>query len=95
MTTITHKLPTAVQAGHIPGTSRRDLPGSDENRRDLSRKSDLMRGAFALLRDTPAQDPAYRPTCQAGNVQRLIWAELLTAGLSFVRVCNPQALATH
>jgi uncharacterized protein (TIGR02391 family) len=50
-------------SGHIPGTSRRDLLRNDENHRDLSRRSDRMRGAFALVRETLAQDPAYRPTC--------------------------------
>ena len=43
-----------------PGTSRRDLPKNDENRRDLSRRSDRMPSAFALVRETPAQDPAYK-----------------------------------
>jgi hypothetical protein len=50
-----------VEVGHIPGTLRRYLPRSDENRRDLSRRSDRIRGAFALVRETLAQDPAYRP----------------------------------
>ena len=38
---------------------RRDLSRSDENRRDLSRRSDGMRCAFALVREMLAQD---RPT---------------------------------
>ncbi len=51
----------AIAVGHIPGTSCRDLSRNDENRRDLSRRSDHMRGAFAMVRETLAQDPAYRP----------------------------------
>src|SRR5438067_11282531 len=35
--TIGHELLAVVVIGHISGTSRRDLPRSDENRRDLSR----------------------------------------------------------
>jgi hypothetical protein len=50
-------------SGHIPGTLRRDLPGNDENRRDLNRTSNRMRGAFVMVREMLAQDPAYRPTC--------------------------------
>ena len=49
-------------SGRIPGTSRRDLPRNDENRRDLNRTSNRMRGVFALVSETLAQDPAYRPT---------------------------------
>ena len=45
-------------SGHIPGTSRRDLLRNDENHRDLSRRSDRMRGAFAPVREMLAQDPA-------------------------------------
>jgi hypothetical protein len=41
----------ASWSGHIPGTSRRDLPRSNENHRDLSRRSDRMRGAFAPVRE--------------------------------------------
>jgi hypothetical protein len=52
---------TTVAVGHIPGTLRRDLPRTDENHRDLSRRSDEVPAAFAMVRDTPAQDPAYRP----------------------------------
>jgi hypothetical protein len=48
-----------VEVGYIPGTLRRDLPRSDENRRDLSRRSHPARVAFALVRETLAQDPAY------------------------------------
>jgi len=47
-------------SGHIPGTSHRDLPRIDENRRDLNRTSDRMRRMFTMVRETPAQDPAYR-----------------------------------
>jgi hypothetical protein len=53
-----------VAVGHILGTSRRDLPRTDENRRDLSRRSEHMRDAFTMVRETSAQDPAHRPTCQ-------------------------------
>jgi hypothetical protein len=35
---------------------------STENRRDLGRRSDRIRGTFAKVRELPAQDPAYRPT---------------------------------
>jgi hypothetical protein len=60
-----------ITAGHIPGTSHCDLPRTVENRRDLNRKSNHMHGAFAMVSETGAQDPAYRPThpstwlCQA------------------------------
>jgi hypothetical protein len=50
-----------ARSGHISGTLRRDLPRTVENRRDLSRRSNDMRGTFAMVRQTPAQDPAYRP----------------------------------
>jgi hypothetical protein len=53
---------TAARSAHISGTLHRDLPRTVENRRDLSRKSDHMSGAFAMIRETLAQDPAYRPT---------------------------------
>ena len=53
---------TAGRAGHIRGTSPYDLSGSDENRRDLSRKSERMSPTFAMVRDSPARDPAHRPT---------------------------------
>jgi hypothetical protein len=49
-----------VAVGHIPGTSARDLPRTGENRRDLNRRLDRVHGTFAMLRETPAQDPAYR-----------------------------------
>ena len=62
ITTIGHELEAAVVVGHIPGTSRRDLPRTDEKRRDLSRRSDHMRDALAVVTETSAQDPAYRPT---------------------------------
>jgi hypothetical protein len=51
-----------VAVGHIPCTPPRDLPRTDENRRDLGRRSDRIRGTFAKVRELPAQDPAYRPT---------------------------------
>jgi hypothetical protein len=56
-------LVTAVAVGHISGTSHRDLPRNDENRRDLSHRSDHMHSAFAMVSETFAQDAAYRPTC--------------------------------
>ena len=37
-----HELQAATMVGHIPGTSRRDLPCNDENRRDFSRRSDAF-----------------------------------------------------
>ena len=49
-------------SGHIPGTPRRDLPRNSEKRRDLNRSSDSMHSAFALVRETLAQDPAYWPS---------------------------------
>jgi hypothetical protein len=61
-TTIDYELQAAATSGHIPGTSRRDLPRTDENSRDLGRRSDRIRSAFAEVRETLAQDPAYRPT---------------------------------
>jgi hypothetical protein len=51
-----------IAVGHIQGTSRRDLPRTDENRRDLSRRSGGMSGTFAMVGEKLAQDPAYRPT---------------------------------
>jgi hypothetical protein len=60
--TVSHELQAAALViGHIPGTSRRDLPRTDENCRDLSRRSDGMCSTFAMVRETLAQDPAYRP----------------------------------
>src|SRR5450755_2446132 len=49
-------------AGHIGATSPREPPGTDENRQDLSRRSDRVRGVFAVVRNISAPDPAYRPT---------------------------------
>jgi hypothetical protein len=51
-----------AHSGHIPGTSRRDLPRTVENRSDLNRRSEHMYGAFAVVSKTRTQDPAYRPT---------------------------------
>jgi hypothetical protein len=56
-----------VDTGHIGGTSAWDLPGSVENCRDLSRSSGSMPVTSAEVRSTPAQDPAYRPTCLPGR----------------------------
>jgi hypothetical protein len=47
----------AVGVGHIPGTSQRDLSRIDEKGRDLSRRSDDMHGAFAMVREALVQDP--------------------------------------
>ena len=46
---------------HIRGTSARDPPRNAENRQDLSSRSDDMPGTSTEVRDTLAQDPAYRP----------------------------------
>jgi hypothetical protein len=51
----------STDAGHIRGTSARDLPKSVENCRDLSLRPDGLAGASAKVRNTLAQDPAYRP----------------------------------
>ena len=48
--------------GHIGGTSPRDLLRTDENRRDLSRRSSHILSTSAMVRNTPAPDPASRPT---------------------------------
>jgi hypothetical protein len=40
----------------------RDLPGSNENYRDLIRRSDDISGTSIEVRSSPAQGPAYRPT---------------------------------
>src|SRR5204862_868326 len=47
--------------GHIGGTSHYDLARIDEKYRDLNRRSDRTSGMFAVVRDMPAPDPAYRP----------------------------------
>jgi hypothetical protein len=54
--------------GHVGGTSPRDLLRSDENSRDLSRRSDDKRDGSAKVSEACAQDPAYRPT-QSGQQQ--------------------------
>jgi hypothetical protein len=51
-----------MRAGHIGGTSARDLPRSAENRRDLIPRSGGTLCSFAKVSYTLAQDPAYRPT---------------------------------
>src|SRR5579863_9793246 len=60
--TVVPSLPPRPETGHIPGTSHRDSSRTDEKRRDLSRRSDHMYTTFAMVKDMPAQDPAYRPT---------------------------------
>jgi hypothetical protein len=50
------------QVGQISGTLRLDLSRNDENRQGLSRRLGPMRGAFDLVKEMLAQDPAYRPT---------------------------------
>ena len=50
----THRRP-----GHIGGTSPRDLLGSDENRRDLTCRSDDILVPSAKVSDLPALDPSY------------------------------------
>ena len=40
------------------GTSPRDLPGSDENHRDLNRRSDHLHSGFAVVTSMPARDTA-------------------------------------
>ena len=53
---------SGAHPGHIRGTSSRHPPGSVENCRDLNCRSGNMPTASAEVRDTQAQDPAYRPT---------------------------------
>jgi len=60
-TTIDYELQAAATSGHIPGTSHRDLLRNDEKRRDLIRRSSRIRGAFTMVKEMLAQDPAYRP----------------------------------
>jgi hypothetical protein len=50
--------------GHIRGTWLRDLSGNAKNCRHLSSRSDGMQGKSNEVRDSRAQDPAYRPTCK-------------------------------
>jgi hypothetical protein len=52
--------PTLVR--HIQGTSRRDLPASVENYRDLNSRSERVNPTFTMVRNLRALDPAYRPT---------------------------------
>jgi hypothetical protein len=54
--------PGTVLAGHISGTSRRDLPRNDENRRDLSHRSDRMHGASVLTAVIWHNDRPARPS---------------------------------
>jgi hypothetical protein len=60
--------------GHIQGTLPRDLTGTDEKRRDLSRRSGPTPSTFAVVRNTPAPDPAYRPAQPL--VIKLLYAEI-------------------
>ena len=47
------------------GTSLQDLPRIDENRRDLSRRSERMRDTFAKVKRTHARNqPAGRLACR-------------------------------
>jgi hypothetical protein len=53
----------SMEAGHIGGTSHRNLLRTNEKWRDLGRRSDDASGMSALVQKTCARDPAYRPTC--------------------------------
>lgn len=63
LTQLTLKCQRQPLPGHIGGKSPLDLPGTDENHRDLSHRSDHMTDASAMVRNMAALDPAYRPTC--------------------------------
>jgi hypothetical protein len=57
--------------GHIRGTSLRDLSRSDENRRDLSRRSQRIRGTFAVVTGMHAREPGLQTdslTCRQRQV---------------------------
>jgi hypothetical protein len=56
----------------VLGISRPDLPRTDENRRDLSRSSSSMHGAFAMVKEASPQDPAYRPNCGRLSYRRCL-----------------------
>jgi hypothetical protein len=77
-----HELHAAIVIGHIPGTSRRDLPRSDENRRDLNRRSRRMSCMSAQVKSAHAQDPAYRPTRQGTRVESATVAVLAVTSLA-------------
>src|ERR1700744_6734338 len=51
-----------MMAGHIGGTSPRDVPATDEKCRDISRRSTALRSVSPQVEKDTAQDPAYRPT---------------------------------
>jgi hypothetical protein len=51
----------ATDRSIVGGTSARDLPESVKNCQDLSSRPDGMPVASVEIKDTPAQDPAYRP----------------------------------
>src|SRR5262249_10105981 len=59
---LTLKRQTGRPAGHIGGTSPRDLPGSAESCRDLSRRSTHMYGTFPKVKEVSPKAPAYGPT---------------------------------
>ena len=50
-----------MEAGHIGGTSHRNLLRTNENWRDLGRRSGDVSGMSVLVQKTCARDPAYRP----------------------------------
>jgi hypothetical protein len=52
----------SMEAGHIGGTPHRNLLRTNENCRDLSRRSGHVPSSSALVEKAHAPDPAYRPT---------------------------------
>jgi hypothetical protein len=64
---LTLKPSRATLPGHIGGTSPRDLPRNDENRREPDRRSEGIDDTFSVVMSMPVQDPAYRPTRSSGS----------------------------
>jgi hypothetical protein len=67
----------SIEAGHIGGTSRRDLLRTNENWRDLGRRSGDVSGMSVLVQKTCAREPGL----QAGSYSHLAISQtaMLTA----------------
>lgn len=71
--------------GTSGGTSPRDLPGTDENRRDLSRRSDHMPGRSVLARRPPRETrPTDRLTRRSAAGPSLVLGRGATIGLTWL-----------
>ena len=62
-----HRRLRLLDAGHIGGTSARDLPETWRTA-EISARPDGMPTTSVKVRDTPAQDPAYRPSSPLGSL---------------------------